>query len=473
MGQDVRVTPESWTARGEVRVHGSHGRDLLVFGGIPGEPADVWVQHSGQHQALGLWRSSPEPSPHRVEPPCDRYIPCGGCPLMHLDLDGQNRARRALVRAALDGEGLSDVEIGAWHASPDGQEAFRHVVKVGAGFSDRGHVRVGAWGRRTRSIVPIPKCPVATPTLRRVMSAIAHHVIELGIKPYDPESDRGVLRAAVARQSRSTGEVLLTLVVGRRVRTLVDLAEALAQDVTEIVGIWAHVNDEPGNAIYTRDEEGAVGVRPLVGRAWIEDEINEVTYRIGPGDFFQTNPSVAAKLYQRTLDGLALHSSSAFVDLYAGVGGLALQAARRGIWALGVEGVEGAVLRARDTAHRNELHAEFVCGDVSALLPDVKRRLAGRRPVIAVNPARRGLEEGVIERLLDLEPRRIAYISCNPRALAHDLAAFRAAGLQIGEVELFDMFPNTAHVEALVVLTGADPDAPSRPAPKRRVVRKR
>ncbi|TVQ87331.1 MAG: 23S rRNA (uracil(1939)-C(5))-methyltransferase RlmD [Deltaproteobacteria bacterium] len=473
MGQDVRVTPESWTARGEARVRGASGRDLLVFGGIPGEPADVWVQHSGQHQALGLWRSSPTPHEHRVEPPCDRYTPCGGCPLMHLDQPGQERARRALVRAALDGEGLDDVTLGAWHASPDGEDAFRHVVKVGAGYSDHGHVRVGAWGRRSRSIVPIPKCPVATPTLRRAMSSIAHHVIELGIKPYDPESDRGVLRAVVARQSRSSGEVLLTLVVGRRVRALVDLAEALAQDVTEVVGVWAHVNDDPGNAIYSRDEDGAVGVRPLLGRSWIEDVLNGVSYRIGPGDFFQTNPSVAEVLYRRTLDGLKLVSDSAFVDLYAGVGGLALQAASRGVWSMGVEGLEGAVLRARDAAHRNELTAEFVCGDVGALLPDVKRRLAGRRPMVAINPARRGLEEGVVERLIDLEPRRIAYISCNPRALAHDLASFRAHGYQIGEVELFDMFPNTAHVETLVVLTGEDPDAPTRRAPKRRVVRAR
>jgi 23S rRNA (uracil1939-C5)-methyltransferase len=472
MGDDVRVTPDGWTTRGEARVLGPSGRDLLVFGGIPGEPADVWVQHSGQHQAVGLWRGSPSPDPHRVDPPCDKFAACGGCPTMHLDGEGQWKVRRALVRRALDADGLRDVAIAAEHASPDGLEGYRHVVKVGAGRSDQGSLRVGAWGRRSRTIVPIPKCPVATPTLRRVMSAIAHHIIQLQIQPYDPTSDRGVLRAAVARESRTTGEVLLTLVVGRRVRELVDLAEALAHDVTEIAGVWVHVNDEPGNAIFGRDEAGAVGVRPLVGRATIDERIGDVVYRIGPGDFFQTNPSVAGLLYARALDALAVGPDVAFIDLYSGVGGLALQAARRGAWALGVESVEGAVDRARGAAHHNGLVADFVSGDVAAVLPDVKRRLAGRRPVVAVNPARRGLEDGVPEAIADLAPRRIAYVSCEPRALARDLAIFRKLGFHVGDVELFDMFPNTAHVEALVILTGTDPDAPTGPAPKRRVVRK-
>jgi 23S rRNA (uracil1939-C5)-methyltransferase len=472
MADDVRVTPDVWTTRGEARVHGPSGRDLLVFGGIPGEPADVWVQHSGQNQALGLWRASPSPDPHRVEPPCEKYTACGGCPLMHLDGEGQWAARRALVRRALDAEGLGDVAILAEHASPDGLAGFRHVVKVGAGRSDQGSLRVGAWGRRSRTIVPIPKCDVATATLRRVMSTIAHHVIQLQIQPYDEEHDRGVLRAAVIRQSRSTGEVLVTLVVGKRIRPLADLAEAIARDNSEVVGVWLHVNDDPGNAIFSRDAEGAVGVRPLLGRATIDETIGGVVYRIGPGDFFQTNPAVAAVLYERAMDRLEIAPEAAFVDLYSGVGGLALQAARRGAWALGVESVHGAVERARDAAHHNGLTAEFLGGEVGAVLHDVKRKLAGRRPLVAVNPARRGLEDGVPEAIAALAPRRIAYISCEPRALARDLAIFRKLGFAIGGVELFDMFPNTAHVEALVVLTGADADAPQRPAPRRRVVRK-
>lgn len=473
MSFDVRVTPQSWTPRGEARVQSDLGRpDLLVFGGIPGEPCKAWVQHEGYNQAIGVWRESEEPDANRVEPPCERYLPCGGCPLMHLNGDGQWEAREALVREALADHGLHQVRIGPRNDSPDGLEDFRHVIKLGAGYSDHGSLRLGAWGRRSRTIVPIPKCNVATETLRRCMSTVAHNVIELDIRPYDPETDQGILRSVVMRQSRTTGEVLVTLVVGRRIRQLVDLAEAIANDVTDITGVWVHVNDEPGNAIFARREDGTIGLKPLVGKAWIEEDLDGISYRIGPGDFFQTNPAMGEVLYRRALEKLGLKHGDSFVDLYCGVGGLALQAARVTGWALGIEGVEGAVTHARESARRNDLTAEFQCGDVFELLPDVSKRLDGRRPVVSVNPARRGLEDGVIDRIIELNPRRIAYISCNPRALARDLARFREQGFELGDVELFNMFPNTPHVEALVILTGVDADAPTKRAPRRRVVRR-
>lgn len=453
-------------------VYAPSGKPLLVFGGIVNEEAVVWVQHKGQNQSLGLWRQTDDPHPRRVEPPCDKVIACGGCPLMHLDGEGQWRVREDLLRHALDSAGLHDVGIAARHESPDGLTDYRHVVKVGAGYSDQGSLRVGAWGRRSRSIVPIPHCPVTTDTLRRTMSAVAHHVIDLNIRAYNPENDSGVLRAAVLRQSRTTGEVLITLVVGRRIRPLQDLAEAIANDVSDVTGIWLHTNTESGNAIYTRDQWGAVKVRPLLGKAWIEEEVGGITYRMGPGDFFQTNPAMAEVLYSRALDALDITRGTPVVDLYAGVGGMALQAARRSGWALGVETIEGAVGHARENAHRNDLTAEFICEDVIHAMPDVQKRLGGRRPVVVVNPARRGLEDGVIDEIVRLDPRRIGYISCNPRALARDLALFRDKGFTVGDVELFDMFPNTPHVEALVVLEGREGSGPEPRAPRRRVVRR-
>lgn len=474
MGRDVQLTPERWHPRGEA-VAFYEGREVLVWEGIVGESAWVRALHHGQHQTYAHFVNSHEPSPHRRRAPCDRYVACGGCPLMHLDLEGQQAARRALVADALAAEGLSDVPLGVWHPSPDGDEAFRHIVKVGIGRSDHGHIRVGAWARRTRDVVPIPECNVATESLRRAMKSLAHHLIDLRLDPYVPESDRGIMRAVVFRQSRTTGEILATLVVGRRTRALQDLADRLARELDQLVGIWLHVNKDPGNAIFHREDDGSIGVRPLVGRGFIEETLGGVRYRIGPGDFFQTNPAMAETLYQRALARLGVAHGDAFVDLYSGVGGLALQAARVTGWAVGVEEIEGAVVRARENARLNDIPAEFVSERVEVALADVGKKLAGRRPVMSVDPARRGLEEGVVEALLELHPRRIAYVSCNPASLARDLAGFRRRGFEVGEVELFDMFPHTSHVETLTVLTAPDADEASdgpRRAPRRRVVRR-
>lgn len=470
MQREVVVTPKSWSPRGEAALQGQ-GRQLLIWSGIPGETARVRIVHEGEHQDYAVFRDTRRPDPHRIAPVCDRYHTCGGCPLMHLDEGGQAYARRQMVQAALHDEGLGEVPVGNLVASPDGRQDFRHVLKLGVGFSDMGHLRVGAWGRRTRSVVPIPECPVVTPVLRTVMASVAHHVIELGLQPYDPESDRGVLRAFVLRQSRATGEVLVTIVAGRRVKALSDLASRLVGECSVISGVVLHLHDDEGNAIFSRDEEGHIGTLVLEGRAFVEDRLLDLTYRIGAGDFFQTNPGMAERLYADTLERLELGPQVPFLDLYCGVGGLALPAARLTGWAMGVEEVQGAVTAAREAARANGLSAEFVAGRVGEVLPTLQRRLGPSHPVVAVNPARRGLEPGVAEAIVALQPRRIAYISCNPRALARDLVAFQALGMQVESVQIYDMFPHTAHVECVAILGSPHTEeVAARRAPRRRAL---
>lgn len=469
MGREMVVTPSVWSPRGEAEAV-VRGRRMKVWQGIVGESARVRVVAEGQNADFAIFRETTTPARERVEPRCDRYHTCGGCPWMHMDARGQADARTQLVRDALDAEGLRDVPIDGFVDSPDGQDGFRWVVKLGIGYSDRGRLRIGAWGRRTRSIVPIPHCHVASDPIRHAMTLIAHHVLDLDIRPYDPITDEGVLRAIVIRGSRTTGDILVTLVAGRRIRALHELAERLMREPSQIQGIALHLNDDEGNAIFRYDEEeDRVLYKLLEGRPWIEETLNGVTYRIGPGDFFQTNPGLAERLYADVVERLELEPEVPVVDLYCGVGGFALQAARHTGWALGIEEGAGAIDAAREAAKANGLTAEFLSGRVDELMPQVARRLAASRPVVIVNPARRGLEEGVIDGITTVRPRRIAYISCNPRALARDLAAFREQGMQATSVVLYDMFPNTAHVECVAVLEGASADD-ARRAPRRKVV---
>jgi 23S rRNA (uracil1939-C5)-methyltransferase len=465
------VTPVRWSHRGEADGE-IRGHRVRVWGGIPGERGVVKIVAEGAQMDYATWQRADRPHPDRVEPRCRRYHACGGCPLMHVGPTTQRQARRELVLQALHDEGLDDLEVGAVHPSPDGEDGYRWVAKLGLGYSDEGRIRIGAWGRNTRRIVPIPECNVVSDAVRGAMVTVAHFVVELAVRPYDPERDEGLLRAIVLRGSRAHGEVHVTLVASRRVKVLQDLADEVVASNNKIVGVALHLNDDPGNAIYHRDEDGAVPFLPLAGRMYVDEVLDGVSYRIGPGDFFQTNPGVAEVLYRQTLEALELEQGTPFIDLYCGVGGFAVQAARQTGWALGVEEVEGAARQAREAAKRNKVQAEFLAGQVGQLLPEIGVRLKGSRPVITVNPARRGLEDGVVEQIVALQPRRVAYISCNPKALARDLARFRDAGMQAGPVALYDMFPNTPHVEAVVILEGAPDDGASRRAPRRSMVAK-
>lgn len=474
MARIIEAVPDRWLPRGEALVRGTdRHKPVVVWSGIPGEQARVKLRHLGHNQVRGDWVSADPPHPSRVEPPCDKYRRCGGCPWMHLSAEGQLDARRGRVVDLFRAGDLDPEMVGPVQPCPDGLTGYRHVVKVGFGRSDTGRVKVGAWARGSRDIVPIPGCLAATEVLQRTMKSLAHFTLDLGIPPYDPETGEGVLRSAVLRASRSTGEVLVTLVAARRDRHLAALAEEVARGVNQVVGVWLHLNAGPGNAIYQRDGDGVVGVSCLGGKDWIEERLNGISYRIGPGDFFQTNPSVAEVLYRRVIERLELQPGDPVLDLYCGVGGLALPAAQATGFAMGVEEIEGAIDRAREAARINRVPAEFVCDGVITAVPDLAGRLAGAGTKVVVDPARRGLEEGVLDQILALSPARIAYVSCNPDALVRDVQQAMAQGWRIsGEVELFDMFPNTAHVELLAILeppSGAN--RPTRRGPKRRLVR--
>jgi len=462
-------TPEGLAARDDVD---PQGRRVEIWAGIVGEEARVEPVGSGAHvHRARFLQPRRNPSPLRREPPCERYNLCGGCPFMHMTPGGQAEARLALVRQALSGVGLAAHTPTTLIEGPDGDANFRHVIKLAVGRSDKGNLRVGTYARGTHRVVPIPECQVTTPVLREVMKVIAHHVIELEIYPFETETDRGTLRHIVVRQSRVDGKVLVTLVVGRTNHHVRALADAIAAGSGAVSGVYQHVNDLPGNAIFAPPIEGVPQFDRLGGEGTIEEEVAGLRLRVGPGDFFQTNPGIADRIVRDVIADLAPFKSHPVVDLYCGVGTFTLPLAREHGWAVGVEEVPGAIDRAEESCRLLHLPAEFQRGAVLDRLPEIGRRVAGRGPVVVVDPARRGLEDNVVEGILALQPAQVAYLSCNPRALATDLQRFVAAGWSIRALRAYDMFPQTAHVELLALLAPPTPPVVTARAPRRKILR--
>ncbi|MCB9760185.1 MAG: 23S rRNA (uracil(1939)-C(5))-methyltransferase RlmD [Alphaproteobacteria bacterium] len=466
---DVRErTPERWTPRGESLIPGP--KRVLAWQGIPGETARFKLANAGRNQVLVRWVGAKDPHPHRVQPPCDRYDPCGGCPLMHLDAVGQADARTAMLQDTFAEAGLAPFPIDPLVTSP--LQGFRHLIKLAAAPGDRGDLLLGAPGRYTRNVVPINRCLVVTPVLAEAMQALVKAAHEVRLRPWVGEG-RGLLRWVIARQSAATGEVLVTVVAGHNPRVLQQYAEAATRRCDHIVGVHVHINDGPGNAIFSPDGQGLVGTTRLLGRDELRDRVGGVEVRIGPGDFFQTNPAIGDRIARDLVDLSGARDKAPVVDLYCGVGGFTLALAKASGWAFGVEVNAGAIQRAREAARAQGIPAEFAAGPALDLLPDLQRRLEGTRPSVVVDPARRGLEEGVLDAICALAPARLLYVSCNPRALARDLAALVERGWTVQRVRPYDMFPNTAHLELLAVVEppGGAPEEPGRRGPRRKVVR--
>lgn len=465
------VVPEAWLPTGEAVLHEPEA-ETVIWGGIPGEAIVARRVRRGRNRVLArAIQPAGKPDPRRRKPPCDRYTPCGGCPLMHIEPAAQAEARLWLVHEAFARQGLEGHTPDRLVPSPDGDENYRHVVKLAVETSDRGHIRVGARGRHNGRVVPIRGCIVATPELRRLMGMAARSVLDLKLYPWTPDRQGGAIRYLVLRQSRATGERLLTVVAGRRDSRFRRLAEDLTGADPGLVGVHLHFNDTRGNAIFNRSADGGVRTLRLAGVRTIEERLGDLRLRVGPGDFYQVNPSMAERIARDLVAAMADHRDKPVLDLYCGVGGFGLALAREHGWALGIEGVAGAVARARENARLNNLRAEFIAGPVLERLSDAAARLEGRAPVVVVDPARRGLEEGVARALHELAPARLAYLSCNPRALARDLAGFVAHGWQIDGVTAYDMFPQTAHIELMALLSPRVPPKVVKRPPRRRVVR--
>lgn len=464
------MTPRHWHHQGFAETRFDN-RQLVVWEGIPGEEAEVVVRHDGNNRIRTEWTApTGQPHPGRRSPPCERYRPCGSCPLMHLDPDAQRGARLALVASALDQVGLAELAPEAVVPSPDGEEDYRHVVKLAVGMSDRGRVRVGAFRRGSRQVVAIPDCIVATPQLRAAMRIVARGIIDLDIHGWSPQAG-GTLRYVVLRQSRATGRILCTLVAGRPNRYLDRLVERIMTVDSHIVGVHLHLNDHPGNAIFhTHEDQTSPGFMRLEGARTIDEELVGAKLAVGPGDFYQANPAMAERIAHDILAAFAPWQERPVVDLYCGVGAFSMVLARAHGYLLGVERGEGAVARAKVNAATNKVQAEFFAGTVAERLPELRSRVAGKGPVVLVDPARRGLEDGVIDAILELEPSAVGYLSCNPMSLARDMRTFLDRGWVVDGISAYDMFPQTSHVETFALLRPASAPKVDGRGPRRRIV---
>ncbi|MFN7146218.1 MAG: hypothetical protein ACK4YP_20770, partial [Myxococcota bacterium] len=326
----MRLVPARFHPRGEALADGTppSTRAVRVFGGIPGEAAEVRILGRGGHEDYAEWVRAERPSASRVAPSCRHFRTCGGCPWMHLDPGAARRWRRQRVVDALVEAGvLADVDPVV--PCPDGDLGYRHLAKLVAA-PERDGVRLGVYGRHSHEVVGIGGCSVLHPALR-TWTGMRFAV------------GADVLRHVVVRRSRSNGRVLATLVARRDDPALRRVAATLPAD-----GVHLHFNDRPGDAIFGPGPTARLG-----GIDTLEEVVEGVTLAVGPTDFFQTNPSTAARLWadlprpDRTL-----------LDLFCGVGAASLVVGR-GARVHGVEFAEGAVARARANAARNRVDATF------------------------------------------------------------------------------------------------------------------
>jgi 23S rRNA (uracil1939-C5)-methyltransferase len=437
------------------------GREVLVAGALPGEKVAAAVEHAGQRRLIGRLTRVLTPHPDRIASPCPHAGVCQGCLLVTLAYPAQLRFKEVKVRAALARfEGLRAATVHPVWGAPH-PLGYRTSAKLVFGRA-RGRVKLGLYRRGTHEVVDIGDCPLHHPLINRIVAVVREEVERQGVFVFDPVKRRGLLRYLAVRVSPATGKAMVTFVTAERSFTEVThLGKWLQKKVPEVVSVQQNVNPSEGNVIFGRETLKMLGAPDLL------DQVGEVRLRLAPTSFFQVNHDQAARIYELVRRWAALSRAECALDLYCGIGGIALHLARDAGRVIGVEAVEEAVKNARENARMNGLpNCAFFAGDAAGLLPELAAQLPPGS-VAVVNPPRGGCEEAVLRVLAGLRPRTLLYVSCNPETLARDLDLLRTLGYRTAELQPVDMFPQTPHVETVARLVPAptSPAPPAAPAP--------
>lgn len=428
-------------------------RGLVVFipGALPGERVVAELVERKRHFARARLLEVERPAPERVTPPCAVYGECGGCQLQHLRYEEQLAWKAAYVRECLRRiGGLHDVPVQAC-LGMDHPWGYRNKAQYPVARVDGGVV-LGFYRKGSHEVVAATGCLVQHPLSRQAAEAARQAVADLGIPPYDESTHQGVIRHVLCRVSFSSQRVLVTFVTRTpRIPREAALVETLRTSVPNLAGITQNINPRPGNVILGERN------RLLWGEDVLCERILDLELCYSAPAFFQVNPVQTEVLYRQVLAYAALKGDEHVVDAYCGIGSITLPLARRAGRVTGIEVVEAAVRDARRNAARNGIpNVTFLAGEAEAILPE--RVAAGERPdVVVVDPPRKGCGRPLLDAILAVRPARVVYVSCNPATLARDLRILVDGGYQVREVQPVDMFPQTAHVEAVALLTRDEP----------------
>jgi 23S rRNA (uracil1939-C5)-methyltransferase len=438
------VTVDRLTYGGE-GIARADGLAVFVTGAAPNEVVRAKVRKIHRRHVEATIVEVEQASPDRVKPRCQHVEDgCGGCSWQHVSYPAQLAAKAAAVRDSLERlGGFRDLAIRPILPAPD---AFYYRNKMEFAFHPEGtlglHPR-GAW----YDIISLKECLLESPLAVTIVKAAQEFVRRRGISLYHPRSQQGLLRELCIRQSRGTGETLLGIVTspgdfaeGR------EMAAYLANIDKGITGVVRSIRATTDSALPVGENTVLFGT----------DSITEITaglrFRIRLETFFQTNSAQAEQLMTLVKNFVGDVAGAQVVDVYCGVGFFSLALAAAGAGVIGVEVVDSAIEAARANAAANGLSGvTFHAGDARRVLADVLP--AGLAPkVVVLDPPRAGAGGKVMRRIARACPERIVYVSCNPTTLARDLVELRPFGYQMTAVQPIDLFPQTYHVETVVVL---------------------
>ena len=448
--QILTLRIERLSSDGSGVAHSADGEAVFVPGTAPGDEARVRIVKDCGRYAFGILDELLTPSPDRIPVDCPVAGPCGGCSLRHLDYAAELRAKQESVLDAFRRIGGLEVPVLDILPSPE-VDRYRNKVQFPVGVDKNGAPCIGFFAGRTHRIVPCPDCKLQPSVLNEIGNALCAFFARQGIRPYDEQSGKGLVRHIFLRRGAHSGQIMVCLVCTRaKLPHAEQLCTALREQFPAISTILLNVNAQNTNVILGSESH------ILYGPGYIEDTLCGVPVRLVPLSFYQVNTLAAERLYGVAAQYAQLTPDDALLDLYCGMGTIGLSMAGQCRELIGVEIVPEAIESAKANAARMgeavAAKSRFFCADAG----QAATRLAaeGLHPdIVMLDPPRKGCDEATLSAVVRMAPRRVVYVSCNPATAARDAAWLEQNGYHAEKVQPVDLFPRTKHVEAVLLLT--------------------
>lgn len=456
----VTVTIEDIGVNGE-GIGKVDGYTLFIKDAMIGDVIEAKVMKAKKHYGYARLQQILTPSPERVEKPaCPMARKCGGCQIQEMKYDAQLAFKEGKVRGNLERIGgvpgeLLDTVMESIVGMGECPFHYRNKAQFPIGTDKEGHVIAGFYAGRTHSIIPNTECVLGVPVNKEILELILAFMEEFKISAYNEETHTGLLRHVLIRYGFKTDEIMVCLIVnGGKLPHADILVERLCK-IPGMTSITLNVNRARTNVIMGDT------IKLLWGQTYITDYIGTVKYQISPLSFYQVNPVQTEKLYSLALEYANLTGEETVWDLYCGIGTISLFLAQKAKKVYGVEIVPPAIEDAKNNAKINGIeNAEFYVGKAEEVLPAYYNEYAKTHngetayaDVIVVDPPRKGCEESLLETIVDMQPERVVYVSCDSATLARDVKFLREHGYEFTKVRPVDQFPHTVHVETVVLMS--------------------
>ncbi|MBE8954442.1 MAG: 23S rRNA (uracil(1939)-C(5))-methyltransferase RlmD [Quinella sp. 2Q5] len=425
--------------------------ELIVFveGALPDEEVIAEIITRKKNYAVGRLIEIVKPSSERVKPFCPLFGDCGGCQLQHMSYAAQLQWKRQQVVDAVERIGkLEGVEIFPT-LGMENPLRYRNKMQFPVGRSKAGLV-IGCYARGSHNIIDATSCPIQREGNDRILNAVRKVAAQFNLSPYDEDTHKGFLRHVMGRVG-CNGQLMVVLVTAtKNFPAEKNFVRALRRELPDVTSIQQNVQTFRNNVILGRE------TRVLYGKPTISDEIGGLKFNISARSFFQVNTAQAEVLYRTALDFAEMEDGEIIVDAYCGTGTIGLFMARRAHRVYGTDIVSSAIADAKRNARENNIrNVEFFVGDAVKVLPRLATTLHFP-DVIVTDPPRAGCDRKVLETFAAMEADKIIYVSCNPATLARDLSTLGELGYRTTKIQPVDMFPFTAHVEAVAQIVRID-----------------